>query len=218
MAQLRNSVPYIWTTWVSKIIVGGHSCEWAAWFQAHHESQSWDKVPTTFDSVAWQMAHTAQINAVRNRWEADGYTVYTEAQNSFYLLGRTATLGGKADLLAVRGEVGTVIDVKAGQPGPAHFAQVMAYMYAIPRALEQHRGIRFSGQVAYPDHCVDIPASAVDDGFIGHLASVIGRIASDTPARRTPSYRECQFCPITSLDCPERVGDANSRQGETEDF
>ena len=38
-------------------------------------------------------------------WEGRGYTVYTENQNGFALRGRSATLGGKPDLIALRGRV-----------------------------------------------------------------------------------------------------------------
>ena len=218
MAQLRENGTYIWVTWLSKLLVGEHSCEWAAWFRSHHESWSWAKAPATFDQVGWQMAHTAAMARPRMAWEEKGYAVFVEGQNSFYLRGRSATLGGKADLVAVKGDVGTVIDVKTGQPSPAHCAQVLVYMYSLPRALKQYRGIRFSGVVAYPDADVEIPAEAVDERFVGQMAALIGRIAADAPARRVPSYRECLHCPITAADCPERVAEASSSQGETKDF
>ena len=57
----RRSSPYIWVTWVtwlSKLLAGENSCEWASWFKAHHESGSYQKVPSTFDQAAWQMEHT----------------------------------------------------------------------------------------------------------------------------------------------------------------
>ena len=45
MAQLRQGGPYVWVTWLTKLLVGDASCEWAAWFKAQHESFSWDKGP-----------------------------------------------------------------------------------------------------------------------------------------------------------------------------
>ena len=127
-------------------------------------------------------------------------------------------MGGKADLVAVQGDVGTIIDVKTGRPNSSHCAQVLAYMYALPRALKQHKGIRFNGVVSYPDGDTVIPAEAVDQRFVGHMAELISRIASDTPARRAPNHRECLHCPITSADCPERVEADTSSLGDTEDF
>ena len=85
MAQVRANGPYIWVTWLTKLLVGENSCEWAAWFRSQHESWSWDKVASTFDQAAWQMEHTAKLNECRQYWEDQGYTVLTEGQNSFVL-------------------------------------------------------------------------------------------------------------------------------------
>ena len=183
MAQLRANGPYIWVTWLTRLLVGENSCEWAAWFRSQHESWSWSKVPSTFDQAAWQMDHTTKLNETRQYWEEQGRTVLTEAQNSFVLRGKTAALGGRPDLIAWKGGDGTVIDVKTGQPSPAHSVQVMIYMYAIPRALRQYNGIAFNGKVVYVDHEVAVPSSAVDETFIANLSELIRRLASVSPAR-----------------------------------
>lgn len=146
------------------------------------------------------------------------YKSLTEGQNRFVLRGKSAALGGRPDLVARKGGRGTVIDIKTGQPSPAHSVQVMIYMYAMPRALRQHRGITFDGRVVYADHEVEIPASAVNDSFVDHLSQLIHRLASTSPARRVPSPTECGFCNITSTDCPEREAGDNLEEGATEDF
>ena len=218
MAVLRNGGPYIWVTWLTRLLVGENSCEWAAWFRAQHEGWSWAKAPGGFDLVGWQLAHTAGVNECRAEWEERGYTVYTESQNSFALRGRTATLGGKPDLIAREGESGTIIDVKTGSPSPAHSVQVMLYMYAVPRAMGRHHGVAFDGLMAYRDHEVVIPAAAVDETFIGNLASLVRRLSASEAARRVPSPRECGFCDISSADCPERAVEDAVAEGVTEDF
>ena len=218
MAELRANGPYIWVTWLTKLLVGENSCEWAAWFRAQHEGWSWAKVPDTFDHAAWQVEHTARINESRQQWEERGSTVFTESQNSFVLRGKSAALGGKPDLIARKGSSGTVIDIKTGQPSPSHSVQVMLYMYAIPKALGQYRGVTFNGTVVYPDHEVDIPASAIDENFVANLAQLVLRLASASPARKVPSRTECGFCNITSADCPERAADESIEEGMTEDF
>ena len=218
MPQLRTNGPYMWVTWLTKLLVGENSCEWAAWFRSHHEGWSWSKVPSTFDQATWQMAHTAKIIESRHQMEEQGYTVFTENQNSFVLRGRSAALGGKPDLIARKGEVGTVIDVKTGQPSPSHSVQVMLYMYAIPRALGQYKGVTFDGRIVYTDHTVEIPESAVDDKFVANLSQLILRLASPTPARKIPSRMECGYCNITSTDCPERAADDGLLEGATDDF
>ena len=220
MAEPRRNGPYVWVTWLTNLLVGQHSCEWASWFRTQHESWSWDKVPKDFNDAAWQLSHTTRINEVRDGLENNGMTVFTENQNWFALRGRTATLGGKADLVAMAdSEGGTILDVKTGAPSSAHNVQVMIYMYAIPLALDQYKGWTFDGKVVYNDHEVEVPAASIDDKFVKALAQIIGRVSSTgTPARKVPSELECGRCPITHADCPERQAEDLAHEGETDDF
>ena len=32
MAERRRDEPYIWVTWLTRLLVGENSCEWAVWF------------------------------------------------------------------------------------------------------------------------------------------------------------------------------------------
>ena len=32
----RREHPYIWATWLPRLLAGENSCEWAVWFKAHH--------------------------------------------------------------------------------------------------------------------------------------------------------------------------------------
>ena len=52
MAQRREH-PYIWATWLPRLLTGEHSCEWAIWFKAHH--QNWIKVPSDFNQAEWML-------------------------------------------------------------------------------------------------------------------------------------------------------------------
>ena len=216
MANLRNGGPYIWATALPKLLTGESSCEWAAWFKARHESGSWSRRPSDFDQAAWLLAHTALLGEERQRWEERGYEVFIEGQNKFALRGRCATLAGKPDLVARRGDAITVVDAKTGKPGPSHAVQVMVYLYSLPRALTQYRGLTLTGQVAYQDHQVEVPA--VDEAFVRELGSLIQRLASETPARRVQSAAECRFCEITAADCAARVEEELVEVGETGDF
>lgn len=199
-------------------MVGENSCEWAAWFQAQHDGRSWTAVPSTFDLVNWQVQHTAAVANCRQQWEEQEYTTFCENQNSFTLRGKTAALGGKPDLVAIKGNRGTIVDVKTGSPSPAHGVQVMLYMFAVPRSLRQYRDVEFDGRVVYNDHEVSVPASAVDDTFIENLSALIHRLASSTPARKVPSLGECRFFRISSLDCSERIEKNEAIEGTTDEF
>ena len=141
-----------------------------SWFKAQHEGWTWSRMPSDFDQSAWMVGHTALLNEQRQNWEQRGYSILTEGQNSFNLRGSSAGLAGKPDLVARRRDEITVTDAKTGRPSPAHAVQVLLYMYALPLALERYRGLSIAGQVAYPDHVVDIAADAVDGRFVGSLA------------------------------------------------
>ena len=80
MAQVRATGPYIWVTWLPRLLSGESSCEWAAWFKAQHEGSSWARVPSDFDQAGWLMDHTALLNEQREVWEKQGCSVLTEAQ------------------------------------------------------------------------------------------------------------------------------------------
>ena len=204
MAEPRSG-PYIWATWLSRLLVGDYSCEWAAWFKAHYTR--YDRMPGNFDAVTWQMDHTALLNSVRDELEAAGTTVFTENQGYFNLRGQSGTvIGGKPDLVAVGPDrTGTIYDVKTGQPRASDTAQVMIYMYALPYQ-GQFRGMRFDGRIVYREgRTVDIPSGSVNDDFKENLFALIRRIAASEPARRVPSALECGFCDLTPTDCSERI-------------
>ncbi len=67
------------------------------------------------------LEHTALVNREREERERTGYTVTTENQNLFRLKGSSATLAGKPDLIARKGNDIVAIDAKTGRPN-AHAA------------------------------------------------------------------------------------------------
>ena len=93
MAIPRQS-PYIWATWLPRLLTGENSCEWAIWFKAHH--QNWAQVPSDFNQAEWMLNHTSLLNEKKSQWEARRQKVYVEGQNSFRLRGQSATLAGQA--------------------------------------------------------------------------------------------------------------------------
>jgi hypothetical protein len=218
MANQRLA-PYIWVTWLPKLLVGSDQCEWSSWFKAHHDR--YDKVPSDFNQSQWQMAHTELLAKLRADMIDAGYKVYTERQNSFSLRGQTGiTLGGKPDLIGIRENEGLIVDGKTGQPKDSDPVQVMIYMWAIPLALPKFKNIQFDGRVCYTDHSVEIPASQIDAKFKRRLTQMIKRIGGDEPCRKIPSASECQFCPIAETECPERdsSGTDSDNAGMTDAF
>ena len=90
-------------------------------------------------------------------------------------------------MVALKGADAVIIDAKTGKPSPAHAVQVAIYQYAVPKALDQYRGMEFRGHVAFPNGNVGLPVSAVDEWFVESLGALIRWLASETPARRVPS-------------------------------
>ena len=217
MLQLREH-PYIWATWLPRLLTGENSCEWAIWFKAHYAG--WTRQPSDFDQAQWLMRHTALLNQQRQERESDRDRnhVQVEGQNAFQLRGKTATLAGRPDLVVLDERDATIIDVKTGQERPWHKVQLMIYQYALPLALPQYRNVRIGGEVIYPTHTARIPRGALPDQFIDDLGSLIRRLASDAPAPRVPSVQECRFCDITASDCPQRMVGFTSQDGTTDDF
>ena len=213
----RREHPYIWATWLPRLLTGENSCEWAIWFKAHY--QNWTRQPSDFDQAQWLLNHTALVNERIGNWTVGGFDVEVEAQNRFELRGRTATLAGRPDVIAHREDEAVIVDAKTGHESPSHAVQLMIYLYAVPKALQRYRNVQLKGQVTYRDHTVRIPAAAVDERFIQNLGALIRRLSGDEPARRVPSAAECRFCDITDADCPERVADTSEAEaGETADF
>jgi CRISPR/Cas system-associated exonuclease Cas4 (RecB family) len=211
----RRSSPYVYATWLSKLLVGDQVCEWAAWFRAHFER--YEKAPSSFDSAGWKMAHTALLDRKYRQLVEAGHSVTMEGQNWFRLKGKCATLGGKPDLIGLNGK-GTICEVKTGQPKPSDHTQTMIYMWAIPLALPKYAGVKFDGLVVYPDHEVRIPAESVDATFVENLAGLIKRVSAEAQARRVPSTDECRFCDLTPKDCTERIEAQSEEMLTTAEF
>ena len=68
MLTAQRDFPYIWATWLPRLLTGENSCEWAIWFKAHH--QNWIKQPSDFDQSQWLLNHTALLNEQKARFAA----------------------------------------------------------------------------------------------------------------------------------------------------
>ena len=213
MSAPQPALPYIWTTWISKLLAGDNSCEWAAWSKVNQGKVD-AKNAADFDS--WRIKHTALLQRARKEFEAQECQVLTEDQNWFRLTGKNAVLGGKPDLISI-GDEFMICDVKSGQPKSSDRIQVMIYMYAVPLAMPQYKGRKFDGLVFYEDTHKIISAGAIDETFIQSLASLIKRVSSTTPAHRVPSVRECKMCDIPTERCDARI-ETIEAQGVTDDF
>ena len=217
MPRLRSDGPCFWATWLTRLLSGEDSCDWAAWFRARYEDGSWRQMPSDLDRVGWQMAHTAAVIAARARWEAWA-TLCTPRIELFRPERGIGQPGRPAR--PHRPQAGIARHHRReDREGPPPVVQVMLYMYAVLRCIEEHRGVAFRGQGAHPAVVVDIPAEAVDGEFAGRLSLLLRKLGDSQPARRVPGPMECAYCPIiTTADWPERMPEGGLQEGITTDF
>ena len=206
MPRMRNEV-YIWVTWLTRLLVGDASCEWASWFRSRYVG--YDRAPSDFNLTRWKMDHTKQLNELRGELEAANFKVTVENENWFRTRGASgAVIAGKPDIIAADAEGNvTVYDVKTGAERASDGAQMMIYMYALPLAVEgRWNGRVINGCLVYGNgRRNQIPADAIDEDFRDNLFALLRRVAAAIPARRVPSVQECSWCDLTSTDCPERI-------------
>ena len=164
------------------------------------------------------MGHTELLHRLAADHRQQGFVVTLEDQNQVTLRGQIATVSGRADLVARDGNEVRIVDAKTGRPKASDSIQVMLYMYLLPLARPEYKGCTITGQVAYQDHVVDIPAHAVNQAFIDSVRKLIGRLAGETPALRVPSGRECRYCDITAADCPDRMEGSQQPAATTDQF
>lgn len=209
--------PYVWATWITKLLAGEASCVWSAWFRSHHHATKIDR-PGDFDFDLWQIEHTALVRRMAAQFEGDGYAVTVEHQNQFTLAGKSGTLAGRPDVVAIRGSEGWVIDTKTGQPRGSDRIQVMLYAWALPRANPAFAGVKFRGRVEYKCRFGIIEAEEVDTAFAVRVADLMREVCGPDPPRKSPSFKECRYCPLTPDDCLDRVEKEVVYAGVTEEF
>ena len=66
MAVLRSGGPCIWVTWLTRLLAGENSCEWAGWFRVQNEIWGWERVSSGFDLVGWQVSDTGKAASSRH--------------------------------------------------------------------------------------------------------------------------------------------------------
>lgn len=208
--------PYVWATWISKLLAGESTCLWSAWFRAHHQFAKTARAD--FDLDRWQTDHTAVVHRAAADFESKGYTVLTERQNQFTLVGKTGTLAGRPDVVAIQGEDGWIIDGKTGQPRASDRVQVMLYMWALKKANPVFAGVRFKGRVEYLSRYNLIDSEEVDGTFVALVADTMKLICGPDAPRKAPSFEECRCCPLTREDCADRVEAEAVLAGVTDEF
>lgn len=197
--------PYIWPSWITKLLSGENKCWWAAWFKAHHY---FEKVKDDFPNrEEWIRKHDAIRDRRAQEFRDDGYVVKIEDEGSFKLSGEICDVSGKPDIVAMKDGSAIVSDAKAGKRKKGDHWQVRLYQFALPMSwLRDHE---LTGEVAYADEVVPVapPSKSEREMIIQGIRIAGGKEEPDT----VPSKMECRYCDVAA--CPMRyqepVGDAS---------
>jgi hypothetical protein len=196
--------PYTWASWLSPLLSGDAQCLYQPWVQSQFQIQKIEH--SDFDLVRWKVEHQQMVEARANQLFGDGWTVSIEDQNKFTLNGKTTTLAGKPDIVAVRGDDGLVVDCKSGRRRSSDALQVLLYIFAIPMYHRLWRpSLRLAGEVRYRDGALEIQPEQFTPELRQRIVTMVARMGNPAAPLRTPSASECAFCPVSKADCPDRV-------------
>lgn len=202
MAIARTGKPYIWVTWLAKLL-GGNRCIWSAWFKAHYKYDKFEEQAA--DLVKWNRDHNKLMSVRQKELEADGWTVLVEEQNAFKLEGKVAVVAGKPDLVAVKSGQVMVIDGKTGRERESDIWQVLFYLFALPKSRPDLKG-ELIGEVQYKSgDVITLSPAELDEPRMGQIVKLIEAVAGAEPPVKRPSRDECKRCNIGVKDCPQRV-------------
>jgi PD-(D/E)XK nuclease superfamily len=201
-----NTSPYIWVTWLAPLLSGSHHCQWSAWFKANFK---FDKDSDDSFLADWNMKHNALLNQRAKHLEDQGYQVFVEDENYFQILSKDkkTVISGKADIVAIKGSEVIVEDCKTGRKRDFDPMQVLLYMILLPApgGPDHCRKKDIEGRLIYGDEMIDVPSALLTKDFKDAFRQLVGVVSKAEPARKVPSQRECRFCKISSVYCPERI-------------
>lgn len=204
--SLRPGKPYIWVTWLAKLL-GGDQCAWSAWFKAHYRYEKFEE--QALDLAQWNREHTELMQARKRELLRDGWTVTMEQQNAFRLEGAAAVVAGKIDIIATKPGFVLVVDGKTGRERDSDLWQVLIYLFALPKCRPDlfASGVNVEGEVQYRrgDERITVTPDDLTPQRLDDLVRMIKAIGSLSEPPRAPSREECQRCNIGVADCPQRI-------------
>lgn len=197
--------PYIWVTWLSRMMAGEASCNWSAWFKTNYPKRDEERVPSDFNLASWQIAHTRMLSELISEQRKEGKRIFKEQQ--FQFRRPDLILAGKPDLIVFPSpEEIEIFDCKTGQQKVSDQVQVMIYMGCLPQSKGPWEGKKIrGGHIIYKKTIMEIPPEAVNQKFTEDLSYFLAILTSKTPPEKNPSEHECRFCDISQKACPERV-------------
>lgn len=83
-----RAAPYVWVTWLTKLLAGENHCEWALWFKSRHK---YDKMESGFDLNRWTREHDEMVQWRATKLREEGHDVRVEDENGFRVEGKSGT-------------------------------------------------------------------------------------------------------------------------------
>lgn len=197
--------PYVWPTWITKLIAKEDKCWWKAWYKARHKAEKKPDDPGRAEFFEeWTAKHDILVHNRAQELLDAGWDVRLEDEAAFRLAGERADLQGKPDLVATKNDEAIVNDCKAGRHRDSDHWQVLTYLFAmtVTKVLGT-RSVR--GEVQYSDGLV--PVRPLGPAEKDAIVSAILKVASDIPPEAAPSATECQYCDVAK--CPVRYKKAD---------
>ncbi|MCK4521937.1 MAG: PD-(D/E)XK nuclease family protein [Nanoarchaeota archaeon] len=197
MANLRES-PYIWVTWLAKIMAGDITCQWQSWFRS--QNKEIEKQPDDFDLVGWKMDHTKMLTELKEKLIKENYSPIIEQSVKYKIPNLDITVAAKPDCIIEKKDVVIIYDCKTGKERSSDQVQVMIYMYLLSKG--KFSGKQSKGVVIYKDKKIEIPN--LPENFEDNFNFFVNVLSSPKPPTKNPGA-DCKFCSITKNDCSERV-------------
>ena len=197
MAKLRKS-PYIWATWLAKVMTGEITCQLQSWFQT--QNQLTEKQPSDFDLMGWKINHTKMLTELKEKLIGEKYKPIIEQGIRYKFPNSNIIISGKPDCITEKENEVTIYDCKTGNKKSSDQVQVMIYMYLLSKNESHKKQSR--GIVMYKDKKIEIPKLPED--FEENFNFFVGILSSPKPPTKNPGA-DCRFCSITKNDCPKRV-------------
>jgi hypothetical protein len=204
MVDRKRRRPYVWVTWLTKLLAGEDRCVWRSWYRATHKYEKRPDDPGRADFFAkWTAKHDA-LQADRAAYlKGAGYIVRMEEEAPVKVEGKGGTLAGKMDILAQKTGTATLVeDTKAGRQRESDAWQVLIYQWAVS-LMPNYKGVgEVQGNVVYKDQRV-VPVRKVGPNESTAIANLLKTVTGSVEPVRAPSWKECRYCDVAL--CPDRV-------------
>jgi hypothetical protein len=209
--------PYVWVTWLTKLLAGEDRCVWRTWYRANFKYTKRPDDPGREDFFKeWTAKHDALQNARKDTLEGAGYLVRMEEAAEFKLKGKAGDLAGKPDIVAIpEGDHAILVeDAKSGRQRESDAWQVLIYLFALPLSWLKGDRRQLKGSVVYRDQRL-VSVRECGPKEKEAISSLLKTVTNpDVEPQRAPSWKECRYCDVAA--CLDRVNEEPT--GNAEDY